>query len=64
MKNRYTIPIYGINGKRNNQTIKNAIELLNGKYVVDFEFMSEQDRIKTLECIASLADIYFNMEEN
>lgn len=63
MKSRYTIPIYNMSGGNNKQTIKTAIEQLEGKYLVDFEVMEEADRIKLLECISDLTHIYFTMKQ-
>lgn len=63
MRNKYTIPFYNMSGGNNKQTIKTAIEQLEGKYLVDFEVMEEADRIKLLECINDLTNIYFTMRQ-
>lgn len=63
MINKYTIPIYNISGGNNKQTIKTAIDQLDGKYLADFEAMEDADRIKLLECINDLTHIYFTMKK-
>ena len=63
MQKKYTIPFCSMSGGNNKQTIKTAIEQLQGKYLVDFEVMNESDRIKLLECITNLTDIYLNIKQ-
>lgn len=62
MKKTYTIPYYNIKGNGNKNTIKKAIELLNDQYMINWEVMNDDDRIKLLETIASLTRIYLDME--
>lgn len=62
MKKYYTVPYYNMSDGNNRNTIRKSIELLSNKYLIDFNFMNEDDRIALLENIVNLTNIYFNMD--
>ena len=60
---KINIPYFNIKGECNAKTIKKAIEILNNKYLIDWCYMEDKDRIELLEISASLTNILFKMEE-
>lgn len=56
------IPYYSIKGECNAKTIRNAIEILNKKYLVDWEALDDKAKLEILETSASLTDILFHLE--
>lgn len=59
----FTLPYYNTKGESNKTTIKKALEIILDHYIVNFEVMEQRELNETLETIANLTYIYFNMEE-
>lgn len=61
MKKYYIIPYHNKSEGNNRNTIRKTIELLSNDYLINFNFMENEQRIELLENIVNLTNIYFNM---